>query len=285
MAEPHYTIIYDWMNKDKWRDNYPTTEQREGVGGTWKGLTYDQAKVQFANHEKAHSRHRIAPLYPPDYKWAGMEDSPGFVPIREAIKPPQIMTPLQSTKYGTLVGKLPIVYSKFNMSAVENNKIDEARKLAQDLDDTELESLKAVLRDERIRRDAANDLKAAEERKAARYEECRPALAMLFLNIAHAMACRMALRWLKGHNPVGKDPEHGRMWTAPEGAELERRVRDGLPPMVRDKNTPLCSLKYNPLTWRTEADIKGSLKHGLFSGFYGEYKYNEKGHTPWPTGY
>ena len=96
------------------------------------------------------------------------------------------------------------------------------------------------------------------------------AFSNFLLGVAHAMACRYALRWLRGHNPVGKAATSGEMWTAFDGSELERRVAGDVGPIVRTKYSH--RLLSNPLTWTTRGDLEKWLsknKYGSQAAFVG----------------
>lgn len=93
--------------------------------------------------------------------------------------------------------------------------------------------------------------------------------------VAHAMSCRFALRWLRGHTPFGSGvgtsggtPASGEMWHALDGSNLSRRVAAGLGPSVRTKVDPRQglnknystigperTLNTNPLEWTTKGDL------------------------------
>lgn len=76
------------------------------------------------------------------------------------------------------------------------------------------------------------------------------------LGVAHAMACRAALRWSAGHDPIGKTTMHGLPWNAYDGTRLAAMVK-GEGPLshsVRRAGAPHCYS--NPLTWTTAGDIK-----------------------------
>lgn len=71
------------------------------------------------------------------------------------------------------------------------------------------------------------------------------------LGVAHAMACRAALRWSAGHPPYGKSPMGGEPWNAYDGVQLERMVKKEL-----GQKYATLTVHSNPLTWTTTGDIR-----------------------------
>lgn len=94
-------------------------------------------------------------------------------------------------------------------------------------------------------------------------------LSNFLLGVAHACACRSALRWTAGHNPHGKDANDGRPWNALDGTKVEYCVSEGLPPPQvdpdRDPVWDHSRLYSNPMLWTTVGDITHWVKP-TFSG-------------------
>ena len=129
----------------------------------------------------------------------------------------------------------------------------ELRQLAYRLTDDNLDRVGRLLAEEKMRRRLlrAGRIQRIQEvawearRREARFWACQPALASLFLNIAHAIACRSVLRASKGHRPFGGTaPNHGASWTAQEGAATIYKF----PP------------ESNPLLWNARSNILRGLK-------------------------
>lgn len=91
------------------------------------------------------------------------------------------------------------------------------------------------------------------------------------LGVAHAMACRAALRWSAGHQPFGKVPMHGLPWNAYDGTKLCHMINEGgtLYNGVYSPNGMKCYS--NPMTWKT----KGDLEHWLAPAYAGRTRYWE----------
>lgn len=147
-----------------------------------------------------------------------------------------------------------------------------ANALAKKLTDDELRGLRTMPFREQLRREKEALAVTHAVRVKARLAEVAPYLCNFLLGVAHAMACRMALRWLNGHRPVGTTPNGGGCWTAEEGAELQYRVAQELPPRVRDQENQSTYLTTNPLRWKTEAEIRSGLSRPFIHKKYERYR-------------
>jgi hypothetical protein len=101
---------------------------------------------------------------------------------------------------------------------------------------------------------AAGSAREAAERAKAQKNDHITAFQNFLLGVAHAMACRAALRWSAGHHPYGKSPMDGTPWNAYDGVQLERMVKKEI-----GQKYPTLTVHSNPLTWTT----KGDLTHWL----------------------
>lgn len=109
-------------------------------------------------------------------------------------------------------------------------------------------------------------------------------LANFMTGVTHAMACRAALRWLKGLKPyfspgdpcdqgrrAGVKATGGEMWTAREGAELHARINTYKPPeglaqrtVKVEKDCPR-ACRWNPLVMDGKAVVEVLGREALFS--------------------
>lgn len=251
-----YRAVHKDGSKDEWRNNHPEHLQREAQRKAfgWPttaecGFTFAQAEQLVTHHKKTRytsTEYAVAEL-PADY--IEEQTKVSLVPYRYAV--PSVMP--------TIIEALP----KKAEGDESAEYIPTARKLAKDLKDEEIRILTNILREERTARELIALEAAKKEYLAKRYDECRASLAHLFTQMCHAMACRNALRWMAGHDLVGKEMQHGAMWTAAEGAELSRRFRNELPPKKRNAKTECTRLLSNPLEWQSDAEIINGCKKGL----------------------
>lgn len=152
-----------------------------------------------------------------------------------------------------------------------NIQWEQTKKLLSELTPSELVNVEQMVANELVRRTNLAKLEAdkQEKRCAERYEGCREAICNFLLGVAHAMACRYALRWAAGHDPVGKACVGGAPWTPVDGAWLTKCVEQQLGPKRRCEVSAGTRLTVNPLHWASSADIRAGLKEPMLraSGF------------------
>lgn len=105
--------------------------------------------------------------------------------------------------------------------------------------------------------------KAMELREAAakaKKNDHVTAFQSFLMGVAHAQACRAALRWSAGHVPYGTAAMDGHPWNAYDGAKLSHMVNNGESFYTTEPNkgkewmgTRCWS---NPLLWTTVGDLK-----------------------------
>lgn len=139
------------------------------------------------------------------------------------------------------------------------------------MSDDELESIKNKIFLELTKRDAQKREQArqeaeAEERTKARFREVIPGFCNFLLGAAHAMACRYALRWSKGHAPfAGKTPQSGEMWTPVEIATvvkcgvLGHHRKNNVPAPVVNEHNASTYINDAPMLWESADVIKLNL--------------------------
>jgi hypothetical protein len=100
-------------------------------------------------------------------------------------------------------------------------------------------------------------------------------LSNFMLGVAHAMACRAALRFAAGHEPYGPGLTQGAPWNVVDGAKVGQYVNkwwrdvsvNGASPN-RNSKWARSVLNSNPLLWTTAGDIKYHLGlNKLFGGW------------------
>lgn len=84
------------------------------------------------------------------------------------------------------------------------------------------------------------------------------ALQNFLRGVAHACACRSALRFAAGHNPHGTNPEDGTCWNPLDGQRVIQQVIQERGPDKIDTNRDLrwqgVRLRSNPMSWTTTGD-------------------------------
>lgn len=138
---------------------------------------------------------------------------------------------------------------------------------------------------ERAFYDLAKKVKAEMDRRVKPvFDQAYLGLSNFMTGVTHAMACRAALRWLKGLKPyytdgdsqtpgrrAGVQPTGGEMWTAREGAELHARINTYKPPeglaqrtVKVEKDCPR-ACRWNPLVMDAKAVVEVLGREALFS--------------------
>lgn len=128
--------------------------------------------------------------------------------------------------------------------------------------------------------DLAKKVKAEMNRRVKPvFDQAYLGLSNFMTGVTHALACRAALRWLKGLQPyykpgerrTGVKPTGGEMWTAREGAELHARVNTGKPPEgMRHRTVPVekgCPkvCRFNPLVMDGPSLVQKLKMYHLFA--------------------
>lgn len=136
--------------------------------------------------------------------------------------------------------------------------VQDPREVAKGLTDDQLMGLRVMLANEaRRRRDEVNATVRKIKAKA-RLAECAESLSHLFSNIAHAMACRTALRWASGNKPyTGKGPTKGTPWNPADGAKVQ---------MLHESGAQLDGMRlyWNPLhKFKSYDEASNTMRHGL----------------------
>lgn len=111
------------------------------------------------------------------------------------------------------------------------------------------------------------------EETRARVERLREGFSNFLFCVAHAAACRAALRCSAGHNPFGTTPMSGECWNGQDIANLYRQVdSEQGPKKINPKRHAVYTgirVRENPLKWQTVGDIR----HGFMATWRGNPNY------------
>lgn len=233
----------------------------EKITEGYKELDYDPLREEFTR------RTYTPPLYPSMYPKPSLYKTEYIAPATPVLAPntslqghtvvsPGMPATVHVPYYNPYTAPVPTAYKSTELDKMPPNVL---------LD------LAAKVKVEMERRNKDNEYRTRmvafeKDKKIALHNK----LSNFLLGVAHACACRSALRFAAGHNPHGKTPMSGECWNAIDGVKVERCVSHGsAPDFVNPKRDPTWSnrrLRSNPLRWETPGDIRHWLDpYGLRS--------------------